>query len=246
MAKLSKRIKLVIFKNAFWILRQKHYMDKIEKENKLNLDERFAYAQKVLKRYHDSAKIQVISTGLEQLPADLKGCLFYGNHQGAEDCPAILSTLKDFTTSYLIDKVQEKNKYMKYVLDLLKAKALDMTDLKAQLQTYQEMAEEIVSENRRFIIFPEAGYLDNKNSLLEFHTPCFMPAIKSHCPVIPFCLYDSWKVFEDTTLKPLTVECHILKPIYYEEYKGMTKQDLAKLVKDRIQEKLDELNARKQ
>lgn len=244
MAKLSKRIKLVIFKNAFWLLRQKHFLDKIERKNLLSLDERYAYAQSILSRYHKSAKINVLSTGIEQLPSDLKGCIFYGNHQGAEDCPAILHTLKDFTTSYLIDADTAKKGYMKYVLHLLKAKPLDMEDLRSQVQIYHEMADEIEQEGRRFIIFPEAGYQNNHNSLIDFHTPCFMPAIKSHCPIIPFCLYDSWKAFEDKTLKPITVQCHILKPIYYEEYKGMTKQDLAKLVKEKIQEKLDELSSK--
>lgn len=241
MAKLSKRIKFVIVRNLFWILRQKHKLDKIEKENKLDFNERYAYAQTLLDRYHRTARIKVVSTGLELIPQDLGGCIFYGNHQGAEDCPAIFHVLKDCPTSYLIDKKQEKSVYMRYILNLLKAKKLDMEDLRSQLRTYQEMTDEI-KEGRRFIIFPEAGYVDNRNSLIEFHTPCFMPAIKSHCPIIPFCLYDTWKAWEDKTLKPITVQCHILKPIYYEEYQGMQKQELAKLVKERIQEKLDELN----
>ena len=33
---------------------------------------------------------------------------------------------------------------------------------------------------------------------------------------------------------------HYLKPIYYEEYKDLNKVELASLIKERIQEKIDE------
>ncbi len=242
---MVKRIKWLIFRNCFWLLYQKRKLSQCEKKNLLTIDERYQYAQKMLKRYHRMMKVTVEYTGRENIPDDLKGCLFIGNHQSPEDCPAVLTALYDTTTSFLITKDRLSNRYMGPILTFLKGKGLDMQDLRSQVSTYQEMAQEM-KNGTRFIIFPEAAYDDNHNTLNEFHSPCFLPAYKSECPIIPFCLYDTWKVYEDKTLKPLTVYCHILKPIYYEEYAHLSRQELAHLVKERIQEKLDEIEKRKE
>ena len=100
-----------------------------------------------------------------------------------------------------------------------------------------------ILKGQRFIIFPEAGYKDNKNALQDFHTPAFSLAIKTKCPIIPFCLYDSWKAYNKdyAGYYKLQFQCHILPPIYYDEYKDLNKRELAALVKSRIQNKLDEI-----
>lgn len=239
-SKASKRIKLMVVKNLFWLLKQKRKITTINRENTMSMEERYQYAQDILTYYHKMAKVTIVTTGLDDIPSDIQGCIFYANHQGGEDCPAILASLPNLPTSYLIAKEQEQNCFMGPVMHMLQGKALDMKDLKAQVTTYLEMVEEI-KNGKRYIIFPEAGYTDNHNTLQEFHTPCFMPAIKSKCPIIPICLYDSWQVFEVPHLKPLTVYCHFLKPIYYEEYQGLSRQELCALVKERIQQKLNEI-----
>ena len=43
------------------------------------------------------------------------------------------------------------------------------------------------------------------------------------------------------SLKPCVTQIHYLKPIEYDEYKDLNKTKLSELVKERIQEKLDEL-----
>lgn len=40
---------------------------------------------------------------------------------------------------------------------------------------------------------------------------------------------------------PVTTQVHYLKPIEYEEYKGMKTKDIAALVKERIEEKIKEV-----
>ena len=63
------------------------------------------------------------------------------------------------------------------------------------------------------------------------------------CPIVPVTLYDTYKVYGVNSLKRVSCEVHYLKPIPYEEYHGLDKNELASLVKSKIQEKLDELNA---
>jgi 1-acyl-sn-glycerol-3-phosphate acyltransferase len=54
-------------------------------------------------------------------------------------------------------------------------------------------------------------------------------------------LVDSYKPFGTPGLHPVVTQVHFLKPIPYEEYKGMKTKEIADLVKSAIQSKLDEL-----
>ncbi len=237
--KLVKRIKICIARNIFWIFRQKHKLAKIEKKNTMTVKERYDYGMYLLRRYHRTCRVIVDSFGVSNLPADLGGCVFISNHQGKDDCPVILQTLSQYPTSVLIDLSVTKNFFLTPLLKLLNAKLLDMNDLFSQTEVYKEMAEEIKNDQRRFLIFPEAGHNGNKNNMNEFHSACFTPVMKTHCPVVPVCLYDTYKVYEDKTYKKMHVECHILKPIFYEEYQGLNKKELSELVKSRIAEQLE-------
>ena len=46
-------------------------------------------------------------------------------------------------------------------------------------------------------------------------------------------------------LKPVTTQLHFLPAIYYEEYQGMNKKEIAQMVKQRIQAKLDEIEGKR-
>jgi len=56
-------------------------------------------------------------------------------------------------------------------------------------------------------------------------------------------LVDSYKVFNGITPPtPICSQVHFLPPICYEEYKSLKTQEIAKMVQNRIQEKLDSLS----
>lgn len=90
---------------------------------------------------------------------------------------------------------------------------------------------------------PEAGgyKFNNKNKVQDFKAGSFKIALKSHVPIIPIALIDSYKVFNSFHFGPVTTQVHYLKPIEYEEYKDMKTKDIAALVKERIEEKIKEI-----
>ena len=47
-------------------------------------------------------------------------------------------------------------------------------------------------------------------------------------------LIDSYRAFEEWSLRPVETQVHFLKSICYEEYKDMTTTEIADLVHDRI------------
>ena len=53
-------------------------------------------------------------------------------------------------------------------------------------------------------------------------------------------LVDNFKVLDQKGCAPVKVQIHYLKPIPYEEYAGMKTQEVAALVRSRIEEKITE------
>ena len=95
---------------------------------------------------------------------------------------------------------------------------------------------------KRYVLFPEGGYkFNNKNKVQDFKAGSFKIALKSHVPIIPIALIDSYKVFNSFHFGPVTTQVHYLKPIEYDEYKDMKTKDIAALVKERIEEKIKEI-----
>ena len=58
--------------------------------------------------------------------------------------------------------------------------------------------------------------------------------------IVPVALVDSFKSFDTNSIKPVTVQVHFLEPMYYEDYKEMKTTEIAELVKNKIQEKINE------
>jgi 1-acyl-sn-glycerol-3-phosphate acyltransferase len=71
---------------------------------------------------------------------------------------------------------------------------------------------------------------------LEFKGGSFKSATNAKCPIVPVALIDSFKAFDTSSIKRLTVQIHYLKPLYYEEYKNLKSTEIAELVAARIQE----------
>jgi len=97
-----------------------------------------------------------------------------------------------------------------------------------------------LKEGTKVMIFPEGTRSKKGNDMLEFHSGSFKCALKSKCPVIPIALVDCFKVLDQKGSKPVSIQLHYLEPILYEEYKDMNTTQLANLVKERIQKKINE------
>ncbi len=241
----KRKLTSVILKNSPTLIRWLRKCKKLEKRN-APLEEKHKFAIKVIDRLHKIFKVNIKVTGLENIPADVKGCVFMGNHQGQDDGPVVISALRDYTVSCLMNKTILDNLFFKKVTFLLNGLLLDHTDLKQQLEVYKELADNVLN-GTRYIIFPEGKHDNNKNELLEFNTGCLTPVIKSKTDIYPFCLYDTWPIYDDNYKQKgfINCECHFLEPIKYETYQNMKKPEIIALLKSRIQEKLDEIKKEK-
>ena len=202
-------------------------------------EERYEYLKYVVDTMQRTGHIQTEAFGIENLPTE-GGYIMYPNHQGKYDAYGIVS-VHEKPCTVVMDIAKSNTIFIKEIIDMVKGKRLDKEDVKQAFTIINEIAEE-VKQGRRYIIFPEGEY-DNqkKNTLIDFKAGCFKATIKSQTPIVPVVLIDSYKAMNSFSVGKVTTQVHFLEPILYEEYKDMKTKQIAELVRGRIQKKLDEV-----
>lgn len=198
----------------------------------------YALAQKLICLVKKRGRIDTEVYGTENLPAE-NGYMMYSNHQGKYDALGIMAA-HDKPCSVLMEYERSKIPGASQFIDLVKGKRLKKDDLRQQLGVINEMAGEVAA-GRRFLIFPEGGYDNNRNQMQEFQAGSFKCAQKAKCPIVPVAIWDSYKVFEGKSLKRVVTQVHFLSAIYYEEYAGMNTREISDMVKARIAACMDSI-----
>ncbi len=199
---------------------------------------RYAYARLAIRRMMRAGRISTKRYGMENLPKE-GGYLLCPNHQGKYDALGIMIS-HDKPCSVVIDDARSHGLLVKQFIDLVQGKRLIRNDARQSMKIIRELAED-TAMGRKFIIFPEGGYFHNHNTVGEFKPGCFKSAVKAKAPIVPVALIDSYKVFEEWSLKKVETQVHFLRAIPYEEYRGMKTVEIAKLVRDRIVGRIDEV-----
>lgn len=230
----------VILMNLF---RAPYIIPKMKKEaehpEKYSEEERYELARHVIRLMKATGAIQTKAYGKENLPTE-GGYMMYPNHQGKYDALGIIHTHKN-PCSLVMDKAKSNTILVKEFVDLLGGKRLDKKDVRQALTIINEVSKE-VNEGKRYILFPEGGYdFNNKNRVCDFKAGSFKIALKTKAPIVPVALIDSYKVFNSFCFGPVTTQVHYLKPILSEEYGSLKTHEIAALVRNRIQEKIDEV-----
>jgi len=204
--------------------------------------ERFDVFKYAVEEVISVGRIEVKTFGEENILSE--ATMYVSNHQGKFDGLGIMHAFKNHPVSFLADKAMINHPLYSATPELIKVKLIDRTNIRSQVQAVNEMAFEI-ENGLSYLVFPEGDWGDNHNTLQEFHTGFARAAYKAKCPIVPICLYDSWRVFNVSSLKKIYPEVHILEPIYYDEYKDLSKNELCDLLKERIQTKLNEIEREK-
>lgn len=200
-------------------------------------EEKYRHIQYILKRAIRSGNIDLTVTGQEHIPAE-GGFMLYANHQGMFDVLAIAATC-DRPLGVVLKKELYNIPFLHQVCLCTKSFAMDREDVRQSLTVIRSVTEE-VNAGRSYVIFPEGTRSRQGNEMLEFHGGSFRCAVKSKCPIVPIAFVDSFRVLDEDGSKPVSVQIHYLKPIVYEEYENLNTTDLAALVKERVQAKIDE------
>lgn len=233
-----KRILLMVFRNIllvpiFWIKLCYHasHVDKYTEE------EHFKLLKFIDHRANKGGNVTIDAYGLDNIPKE-GGCILYPNHQGMYDTLAIMAVCpRPF--SVVAKKELANIQFLKQVFACVKAYAIDREDVRQGLKVIMNVAND-VKNGKMFIIFPEGTRSKNGNQVGEFKGGSFKAATKAKCPIVPVALIDSFKPFDTNSIKPVTVQVHFMKPLFYEEYKDMKTTEIAEVVQERIQKTINE------
>lgn len=207
-----------------------YYASHVEKYTE---EERYALLQYIDRRANWGGRITIDAHGVENIP-DKDGFMFFPNHQGLYDVLAIIQACPRPFSVAMKKEVQDIP-FLKQVFACMKAIAIDREDIRQSMKVIQQVTKEVKS-GRNYLIFAEGTRSKRGNKLGEFKGGSFKSAMKAQCPIIPVALIDSYKSFDTSSIAKLTVQVHFLKPIPYEEYKDMKSTEVAKMVKERIED----------
>jgi 1-acyl-sn-glycerol-3-phosphate acyltransferase len=168
--------------------------------------------------------------------------MLYANHQGMFDVVAIAGTWERPLAAVLKKELGEVP-LLKQIRLCTKSYCMDREDVRQSLEVIQNVTAE-VKKGRNYLIFPEGTRSKNGNVMGEFHGGSFRCAVKAKCPIVPIALLDCHKVLDEKGSAPVQVQLHYLKAIPYEEFAGMKPTEVAAMVKQRIQDAIDEHSAK--
>lgn len=224
----------------FYIYQMKKYYRHPEKYSE---EDCYELAMKVVRLIKKNGRIETFITGTENLPQE-GGYIMYANHQGKYDALGVMVGHKKPCT-LIIAKKQSQPIVTTQFVDLIRAKRLDFEDIRQQVAVMNAVTEE-VKAGRRYLIFPEGGYKDNRNQLQEFKVGSFKCAERAKCPIVPVVVYDSYKPFSISSLRRVRTQVHFLKAIPYEEFAGRKSIEIRDLVVERLRDHIDKLGKEQQ
>ncbi len=236
-----KRIALMFLRSFFvlpYYLFRLFQLCNIEKYDNFT---RYGFLRGIAPKVNRRGRIRVECHGLENIPAET-GYIIFPNHQGLFDALAFLETHeRPFVT---VMKKEVKDIFLlRNVITLLQAEIIDREDIRQSMTVIKNMTNR-VKNGENFIIFAEGTRSRDGNHVGEFKGGSFKSAMNARCPIVPAALVDSYKAFDTNSIKKLTVQLFYLKPLYYEEYKGMKSTEIAELVQHRVQAAIDEYENR--
>ena len=233
------RIALMILRNLW---RVPKYYSKLchyaKHTDEYSYQEKWDHISKIMQYAIDAGNVELVCTGVENIPAPGTGFMMYGNHQGMFDIVALAATCPTPLGAVMKKELVGKP-LLQQIMDCTHSFPMDREDVRQSLTVIQNVIEE-VKKGRGFIIFPEGTRSKTGNTMGEFHGGSFRPVVKTKCPIVPLVLINSFAVLDQKGSDPLKVHIHYLKPIQPEEYEGMKATEIAAMVKARIQACIDE------
>ena len=206
---------------------------------KYSEEDNYSYARYMIKIMQRGARIRTTGYGMENLPGE-GGYLLVPNHQGKYDALGIMS-VHETPCTVIIDENTYHNILTNEFIDLVHGYPIDKENAGKTIKLFDEVADDLRG-GRRVIIFPEGGYTaDKKETLFPFRAGSFKLALKSKVPIVPVVLIGSYLPYGTNQAGTVETQVHFLVPIPYEEYGHLRTRQIAELVQNRIQQKIDQI-----
>lgn len=228
-----KRIALIVIRLVLYIPYWWGYkVNKYKHVDKYPLKERYGFIHEVVKVVTRKARVELKCYGIENLP-DTPGYFIAPNHQGLFDPLAVFQT-HETPVRAIVKKELTSVILVKDIIKMMEMVPMDRSNIRESAKIIKYASNEL-AKGTNFLVFPEGTRSKKGNEILEFKGGTFKIPLKAKAPIVPVALIDCYKVFDNNTAKKVTAQIHYLKPIYYDEYKEFSTNDIAQMVHDRIE-----------
>ena len=232
------RIAYMVLRNIIRVPGWFYRIGKLGREDDSHTDqERYDYLRKIIEKVNRTGRVTIEKTGLKNIPEE-NGFILFPNHQGLFDMLAIIEACPKALCVVFKKEVAEII-LVKQIARLLRAIPMARKDVRSSLKIINKMTED-VKNGKNYVIFPEGTRSRNGNRILEFKAGTFKSAVNAGCPIIPVALIDSYKPFGVSSINKKTVQVHFLEPLNPDQYVGLKTKEIADIVHDRIQNKINE------
>ena len=208
--------------------------------NKISRIKRFRKLQYFLRGLHNDLDVEIRVTGLENLPNE-QSFLVVPNHQSMLD-GAVMFEIMDDPVAFISKYEASKIPVAKHILATMGSIFMDRNDLKAELKVMRQVRESMLTQNIKWIIYPEGTRTKDPNfKLNEFKAGVFKFPMQIKKKIVPCAMFGSTRIVNGKCdYKKYPVYVHFFKPLTYDDYKGMSTQEVASKCQNMIQEKLNE------
>lgn len=154
--------------------------------------------------------VTVTVTGLSNIPKS--PCVLVGNHQGYYDIISLLGAM-DKPRAFMGQSGFQKVPFLSGWMQNLDCVFVDRENAKEAMRAVQK-AEKLLESGKDIYVFPE-GTRSQCDSIGPFKQGAFRMATKVKCPIVPFLIDGTYKIYEKNHgwIKPAHVDITVLPPI---------------------------------
>ncbi len=202
---------------------------------KMSRDKKYKKIHRLMTRVNKALQVEVIVENPEYYLGDTY-CMYCPNHLAYYDPLPFLDKC-DKNITFVAKKEAEDFLVIGTCIKYLEGLFMDRDDIKSSLQVMKYVENSFKESNdQSWFIFPEGKrHLDPMEAVFEFHHGTFRSAMRAQKPIVPVAIYGTFRPLKrKPQYKKYPVHIKYLKPLYYEDYKDMTSQQVAQLVEDEV------------
>ncbi len=173
-------------------------------------------------------RIKVKVFGKENIPKDNKFAIV-ANHQSMADILVIMNEI-DAPIAFVAKKELSKIPILSFFMKRVGCEFIDRNDIKQSLRAINNATSKVAAGNP-MLIFPE-GTRAKDGVIKNFKAGSLRVATKAEAPILPVSIKDTYKVRKKFPFKRSKVKLTIHKPITFEQYSVMDKNELSTYIRD--------------
>lgn len=210
---------------GIYLLTIQHKINKrIKHPEKYTLEERYKFAQKVVRKLLKILKVNIEVSGLEYIEANPKA-LIVPNHRSLLDC-LVLVAVCDRPLSFVAKEEAEDLFVVGKLTRLLDTLYMQRNNLRQSMKIMKEVAKRL-EEEKAVVIFPEGTRNKTKEPLQEFKAGALKPAMETSSCIVPVIIRNTETILSSKVKKKYKVTLEILSPVTPEDYESLSSVELS-------------------